>query len=235
MNKILKSLVSGFTSLSMCAVCMISIPATADEYENIETQATNRTLSVNFMGRGSTPNDASPGKAGFSKDDVNLTNPLEFWVGIGVENVNDLPLFTDGVYSLDVAFEYDPNYVKPYWDKTTASSTAEQSWNDELVKGNLSSTGDSSAWWDDTQYEITSVRECDIDTALNDRENSTEAAQRALDGWKMCYVGVVFKGDSLLRFKDLASNSKQYLLKLPFVLLSAPDETAADQNPTVLK
>ncbi len=234
MNKILKSLVSGFTSLSMCAVCMISIPATADEYENIETQATNRTLSVNFMGRGSTPNDASPGKAGFSKDDVNLTNPLEFWVGIGVENVNDLPLFTDGVYSLDVAFEYDPNYVKPYWDKTTASSTAEQSWNDELVKGNLSSTGDSSAWWDDTQYEITSVRECDIDTALNDRENSTEAAQRALDGWKMCYVGVVFKGDSLLRFKDLASNSKQYLLKLPFVLLSAPDETAADQNPTVL-
>ena len=50
----------------------------------------------------------------------------------------------------------------------------------------------------------------------------------------MCYVGVVFKGDSLLRFKDLASNSKQYLLKLPFVLLSAPDETAADQNPTVL-
>ena len=234
MNKILKSLVSGFTSLSMCAVCMISIPAIADEYENIETQATNRTLSVDFMGRGSTPNDASPGKAGFSKDDVNLTNPLEFWVGIGVENVNDLPLFTDGVYSLDVAFEYDPNYVKPYWDKTTASSTAEQSWNDELVKGNLSSTGDSSAWWDDTQYEITSVRECDIDTALNDRENSTEAAQRALDGWKMCYVGVVFKGDSLLRFKDLASNSKQYLLKLPFVLLSAPDETAADQNPTVL-
>ena len=109
MNKILKSLVSGFTSLSMCAVCMISIPATADEYENIETQATNRTLSVDFMGRGSTPNDASPGKAGFSKDDVNLTNPLEFWVGIGVENVNDLPLFTDGVYSLDVAFEYDPN------------------------------------------------------------------------------------------------------------------------------
>ena len=175
MNKILKSLVSGFTSLSMCAVCMISIPATADEYENIETQATNRTLSVDFMGRGSTPNDASPGKAGFSKDDVNLTNPLEFWVGIGVENVNDLPLFTDGVYSLDVAFEYDPNYVKPYWDKTTASSTAEQSWNDELVKGNLSSTGDSSAWWNDTQYEITSVRECDIDTALNDRENSTEA------------------------------------------------------------
>lgn len=234
MNKILKSLVSGFTSLSMCAVCMISIPATADEYENIETQATNRTLSVDFMGRGSTPNDASPGKAGFSKDDVNLTNPLEFWVGIGVENVNDLPLFTDGVYSLDVAFEYDPNYVKPYWDKTTASSTAEQSWNDELVKGNLSSTGDSSAWWNDTQYEITSVRECDIDTALNDRENSTEAAQRALDGWKMCYVGVVFKGDALLRFKDLASNSKQYLLKLPFVLLSAPDETAADQNPTVL-
>ena len=50
----------------------------------------------------------------------------------------------------------------------------------------------------------------------------------------MCYVGVVFKGNSLLRFKDLASNSKQYLLKLPFVLLSAPDETAADQNPTVL-
>ena len=70
MNKILKRLVSGFTSLSMCAVCMISIPATADEYENIETQATNRTLSVDFMGRGSTPNDASPGKAGFSKDDV---------------------------------------------------------------------------------------------------------------------------------------------------------------------
>ena len=113
MNKILKSLVSGFTSLSMCAVCMISIPATADEYEIIEKQATIITLYVDFIGKGSTQNAARTDKAGFSIDDVNLTNPLEFWVGIGVENVNDLPLFTDGVYSLDVAFEYDPNYVKP--------------------------------------------------------------------------------------------------------------------------
>ena len=67
MNKILKSLVSGFTSLSMCAVCMISIPATADEYENIETQATNRTLSVDFMGRGSTPMMQAPVKQDLAK------------------------------------------------------------------------------------------------------------------------------------------------------------------------
>lgn len=236
MNKILKRLVSGFTSLSMCAACMMSIPVKAEEYEGVEMQATNRTLSVDFMGKGVTPADTSPGKAGFSKNDVDLTNPLEFWVGVGVEKVNDLQLFSNGIYSLDIAFEYNPNYIKPYWDKSTASTTEEQSWNDELVKGNLSGTGDSSAWWNDTQYEITSVRETDIDTTLNDRENSTEAVQRANDGWKMCYVGVTFKGSqsSLLRFNGLTDDTKQYLLKLPFVLLDAPDETAADPNPTVL-
>lgn len=231
MNKIVKGLVSEITLLSMLAIFAMGFPNIADADNDIENQvSSNRNLSVDFLGRGATPSDTSSGKANLTSEDKGK----EFWVGVSVDKVNDLELFTDGVYSVDLAFEYNPTYIKPYWD-----TTSEQSWNDELIKGNLtdSQLADTSAWWGESQYEIVSVSEADIDLDLNDRENSTEAAKRAEAGWRMCYVGVLFKGDSFdsARFKSLESDGKQYLLKLPFVLVSTPeDNESTDLNPTVL-
>lgn len=203
------------------------IPVLADDGgEARAVPVINRKLSVEFMGRGDTPSNESQGSAKLTSNDVGN----EFWVGVAVDKVNDLDLFTDGIYSLEVGFEYDPEYIEPY--RSTAN--ADDDWQTALTAGNLS-TSNSSVNWNQDQYELISVRSTSIDT-VNDRENSSIARQRAENGWKMCTVGVTFKGTdfSNARFKGLTEDTTQYLLRLPFKLLKAPTESSSDLNPKVL-
>lgn len=226
MNKILKRVISGVTSLSLGMALIGTMPAIAEE--TAVTSKTVRTMSVDFMGRGAMPQDSCPGSARLTSEDIGK----EFWVGVAVDKVNDLPLFTDGIYSLEIAFEYDPKFVEPYF---TTSGNAEAEWTDALKTGNLT-TANNSAWWNSDQYEIISVTETDIDT-VTDRENSDKMVQRADDGWKMCTVCVTLKDGvefGNARFKSLSDTTKQYLLKLPFKLNSVPADDAVDTNPNVL-
>lgn len=189
---------------------------------------TNRKIYIDFMGRGSTPLTESPGKAQLTKDD--LANP-EFWIGVAVDKVHDLPLFTDGIYSLELAFEYNPHFVEPYFETNNADSE----WDAALKAGNLSSSNDT-LFWNSDQYEIISVRETDIDTS-SDRESKSIASQRKDAGWKMCTVCVTLKDGAIFdnaRFSGLTDDGKQYLLKLPFKLNAVPEESDPVQNPTVL-
>lgn len=225
MNKLLKKIVSGITTVSLGMAMVGSMPAVADETAVAST--VTRTLSVDFMGRGSSPQELSPGSARLTADDIGK----EFWVGVAVDNVSDLPLFTDGIYSLELAFEYNPDFVTPYF----TSNAAEAEWVAALESGNLAAVNNST-WWNSEQYEIISVAETDIDT-VTDRENADVMAQRKADGWKMCTVCVTLKSGASFagaRFKDLADSEKQYLLKLPFKLNSVPAGDAVDTNPRVL-
>lgn len=225
MNKLLKKIVSGITTVSLGMAMVGSMPAVADETAVAST--VTRTLSVDFMGRGSSPQELSPGSARLTADDIGK----EFWVGVAVDNVSDLPLFTDGIYSLELAFEYNPDFVTPYF----TSNAAEAEWAAALESGNLAAVNNST-WWNSEQYEIISVAETDIDT-VTDRENADVMAQRKADGWKMCTVCVTLKSGASFagaRFKDLADSEKQYLLKLPFKLNSVPAGDAVDTNPRVL-
>ncbi len=190
--------------------------------------STNRKIYIDFMGRGSTPLTESPGKAQLTKDD--LANP-EFWVGVAVDKVHDLPLFTDGIYSLELAFEYNPHFVEPYFETNNADSE----WDAALKAGNLSSSNDT-LFWNSDQYEIISVRETDIDTS-SDRESKSIASERKDAGWKMCTICVTIKDGAAFdnaRFSGLTDETKQYLLKLPFKLNAVPEESDPIQNPTVL-
>ncbi len=224
MNRLLKKIVSGITTVSLGMAMVGSMPAIAD---GTAATSTVRTLSVDFMGRGDAPQESSPGSARLTADDIDK----EFWVGVAVDNVNDLPLFTDGIYSLELAFEYDPDFVEPYFE----TNAAEAEWAAELESGNLAAAN-SSTWWNAEQYEIISVAQTDINTTT-DRENADVMAQREADGWKMCTVCVTLKNGASFdgaRFKDLADGAKQYLLKLPFKLNSVPADDAVDTNPRVL-
>lgn len=234
MNKIIKSLISGFTALSMVIVSQGIIQVSADDPVQLPAPSIARTLSVKFMGRGDTPQDVSPGKAQLNADDKN--NQTEFWVGVSVDKVHDLPLFTNGVYSLEVAFEYDPAFISPYY----TSNDAEGDWKSALEKGNLS-TENNTAWWSSDQYEIMSVVDTDIDIETDygvavDREAADAAQQRKDDGWRMCVVCVTFKGGSFdnTRFKGLTDEGEQCLIKLPFKVINVPADTASVKDPTVL-
>lgn len=211
----------------MCASIIGAISVSADGPTPV-APTINRKLSVEFMGRGSIPRDSSPGKARLTADDIGN----EFWVGVAVDKVDDLDLFTNGVYSLEVAFEYNPNFLEPY----TTSTDPDNEWQNELMNGNMKSGTNDSAWWNSSQYEIISVRNTDIDT-LNDREDLAKGVTRASAGWKMCTVCVTFNTAETFanaRFDGLTDDGKQYLLKLPFKLKAVPAEADADQNPTVL-
>ncbi len=227
MRNFAKKLISGLTTLSMCASMFVGISVSADGPAPV-TPTINRKLSVEFMGRGSEPRDSSPGKARLTADDIGN----EFWVGVAVDKVNDLELFTGGIYSLEAAFEYNPNFLEPY----TTSTDPDNEWQNELVKGNLKAGTNDSAWWNSSQYEIISVRSTDIDT-VNDREDLDKSAARASDGWKMCTVCVTFNVMETFanaRFDGLTDDGKQYLLKVPFKLKAVPAESDPNPNPTVL-
>ena len=227
MRNFAKKLISGLTTLSMCASMFVGISVSADGPAPV-TPTINRKLSVEFMGRGSEPRDSSPGKARLTADDIGN----EFWVGVAVDKVNDLELFTGGIYSLEAAFEYNPNFLEPY----TTSTDPDNEWQNELEKGNLKAGTNDSAWWNSSQYEIISVRSTDIDT-VNDREDLDKSAARASDGWKMCTVCVTFNVMETFanaRFDGLTDDGKQYLLKVPFKLKAVPAESDPNPNPTVL-
>lgn len=244
MNSITKKLVSGISALSMLIPLYSAMPVTADDSNPTPAPSVTRTLSVKFMGRGATPQETSPGEAKLNAEDLDQSNPdkQEFWVGVSVDKVDDLDLFKNGIYSLELAFEYDPSFVIPYY----SSGTAESDWLAEIEKGNLKSSGDAAfneaAWWDQDKYEIISVMETDIDVEADsgvtvDREDKDKVAERKAAGWKMCTVCVNYKPDvtfSNARFNGLADDGEKFLLKLPFKVKKVPGENDTNKNPKVL-
>lgn len=217
MCSVKKRVISAVTALSLSTAVLGATPILADE--PAAASAPTRVLSVEYMGRGTDLKETSPGKANLTADDVGK----KFWVGVAVTNVHDLPLFTNGVYSLELAFEYDPEYVRPYFSSNDAD-TANTEWETELATANLGSSN-STVLWKDDKYEIISAVETDIDT-ISDREGTAAEIQSRKDsGWKMCTAAVTLKDGAAfddVRFKSLADGTKQYLLRLPFKLISAP-------------
>ena len=69
MRNFAKKLISGLTTLSMCASMFVGISVSADGPAPV-APTINRKLSVEFMGRGSEPRDSSPGKARLTADDI---------------------------------------------------------------------------------------------------------------------------------------------------------------------
>ena len=250
--EITKKLISFITAFSLCASMLCTPIARADDDETQPTPeaspevteapgedqggdiggTSGRKLYVDFMGRGDTPANVSPGNAALNLSDAQ--EQREFWVGVAVDKVHDLDLFTKGVYSVELAFEYDSTYLEPY-------SVKGINWNQAIIGGNLKDATNNEVWWNESLYEVVSVTDTAIDI-LNDREDLTNGKARAADpNWKMCTVCITMKntGEDApdmknARFYGLESEEKQYLAKLPFKLKKAPDEKDENQNPTVL-
>ncbi len=245
MNRFTKNLILNITVLSLCTALTgfhtiyadesgvagyTELPATTraptQEEEPSATAKPNRKLYVDFMGRGETPLDASPSEnSKLTSADENS----EFWVGVAVDKANDLDLFKDGVYSLELAFEYDPTYIVPFYETGDPNT----GWAENIKKGSFGDSN-SSLVWNSSQYDIISVASTSLDTT-SDRENKGLLSKRT--NWKMCTVCVTFKENTAfenVRFLNLAEDTKQYLLRLPFKLVHAPAEEDVNKNPLVL-
>ncbi len=226
MNKLLKKAISGAVSISTVLSALSGIAPVSAE-DGISPQADiTRHLTVEFLGSGTTPQTTSTQRdAYFKKSDVGTDTGNEFWVGVAVDNVNDLDLFTKGIYSLEIAFEYDSTYVVPYYKSaspSTQSSAAE--WQEALESGNDSI-------WPSAYYDIVSVHNSEYDTFATDRENNTKN-DRQSEPWRTCVVNVTSKETTLTEtnatFHGLDTTDKQYILKLPFRLVDVPEDTSTE-------
>lgn len=211
---------------------IVCYDAGSGTYSNADPSeiTTSRNIYVDFMGVGDSPGE---GKKSGSLDSTNIEDT--FWVGVAVDKVNDLNLFTDGVYSLELAFEYNPDFVRPDIKDSSGSTTGTETekddrWNTKIANANIGSETDK-IW--NSDYVSFAVYDSEIDQnadradkdLLNERQN-----------WKMCTVSVTLTEQDVqnLSFKGLSSPDKQYLLKLPFTLVGVPEDGAADPNPIVL-
>ncbi len=241
MQKIFKNLISGITVLSMCMSMALPLTVHADgetpspgTETGTETEETTvRTLSVDFVGRITpiTEIPDKPQKAMLTEADVGK----EFWIGVAGDNLasNGLTLFSDGVYTFEVSFEYDPSFVEPYF-KNADKANAEAEWLEELKTGNLADAN-SSLYWNKNQYEIISVRDTALDK--NDERELLEKTEDERKNWRMCTVCVSFKDGATFsdtRFQGITDGAKQYFLKLPFILNKVPGSDDLNKNPTVL-
>ena len=227
MNRFLKKLIFGFTLFSLLAITAGSVLADGGT-ELYDAASDKSTLSIEFLGTDETPKTSDQGNPGFTTADA--TANKAFWIGVAADNLNKFDLFTQGVYSLEIAFEYDSSFVRPTFIKNGNDITNNTAWNDRIKQYNNTE-------WNSDLYDIVSVRTTDIDTHT-DRENIETAQSRAEDSnWKMCTVCVRMKSSAdsaSARFKGIDSADKQYLIKLPFILVGAPKDNDPISNPTVL-
>ena len=227
MNNILRKTISAVLMLSLLSAASSLMPISAEDYELYDANAANRHLSIDFLGTGTSPAASSPGNANFTN--ANLNN--EFWVGVAVDNVQDLHLFTDGIYSLEVAFEYNSDIVVPYF---TSSSSADREWGDAIIAGNSGDWGAIASYPASSEaYGLTAY--CGLDLYEHaDREDSALVQSRKENQWKMCTASLTFNESSSAqkRFTGLSDSGKQYLIKLPFKLIDMPK--GSDPNPVSL-
>lgn len=220
MNVIWKKIVSGIATLFLC-MSAISVPIvqaddptpapgstpTPSPTEQPAAATSERKLYLDFLGREDAPTDLSK----LTAADVNK----EFWVGIGVDKVDDLSLFTNGVYSVEVAIEFDKSYLAPY-------TSNEKTWHTALTEKNLTNTD-----WDPITYELWSETNADRNAI---KQSDGTLIDTGADT-QICTVGInVKQGQNAdnARFKGLTDDSKQYLAIIPFTLLRVPGES---ENP----
>ena len=223
MNKTFKNLISIIAALTLCYAMFGVITAMADPVRN---------LSVELLGIEKTDGSIESKKR--LTDSVGET----FWIGVTADNLDSHTLFTNGIYSFEIAFEYDPTYVTPY----TSGSDTEGSWKQKIADGNLLSSSDASydttEWWDADLYEVAASA---ISTDVNDSTYRKANPTGNTTGWKTCSVTIRVKVtdstfetafNSSARFKGLTDSSKQTFIKLPFKVVSAPSNPI--DNPVVL-
>ncbi len=205
------------------AVTCISLPSAAD-IPTVSAEAANKiSLAVEYMGSGAAPEATGAPSA-------SLREEGEIWLGVSAVSTDDglkmddanLALFTKGVYSFEMSFAYDSDYIEPH--------NGTSGWQEEIEAQNLGANT-ASSWSSD--YEIVAVSDTDI--------NKDAAQTMPLVGtgtnWRMCTVNIRYTGADIenARFYGMSDDgTKQYFLKMPFDVTAVPLSGTAEVIQPVL-
>ncbi len=218
------NILSLVVSLSMALnVAWSSIPVKAEVVFPITDKAE---LSVEFLGI--SEDNRGPAseaqKGGITEGDVGKV----FWVGVTVKDAYKLTenFTAAGIYSMDIAFDYNPEYIEPCSDM--AGSTGEKgnktTWLETIKHFNLSQgvNSDDNLYWDSSMYEV--VDSACVINAEPDADSHRESPP--VDGHKMMFLTIKNNdGNGNARFKGLtAVEDTKYLIRVPFVVNKVPDD-----------
>lgn len=218
------NILSLVVSLSMALnVAWSSIPVKAEVVFPITDKAE---LSVEFLGI--SEDNRGPAseaqKGGITEGDEGKV----FWVGVAVKDAYKLTenFTTSGIYSMDIAFDYNAEYIEPCSDM--ADSTGEKgnktTWLETVKHFNLSQgvNSDDNLYWDSSMYEV--VDSACVINAEPDVDSHRESPP--IDGHKMMFLTIKNNnGNGNARFKGLeAIEDTKYLIRVPFVVNKVPDD-----------
>lgn len=236
-NKRINKIMSITLTISLLASMLMSLPARAEptvSEEPTPVSEIKRKLMIDYLGYMEQPaaTDQSPARLAsvWTEDSYLRTNQL-IWIGVAVDKIHDLNLFTQGIFNLEIGFDYDLNYVEPY---TTADMTWEQALREANFKQDVLCTDNT--YWNSTNYTLEKVL-TDVNVVTDvDREDIEKAEAHKAANWKMCYVQISpLSRDSLSnterRFFRTEDEGKQYLIRMPFRLKKVPEN---GEHPIVL-
>lgn len=218
------NILSLVVSLSMALnVAWSSIPVKAEVVFPITDKAE---LSVEFLGISEDNHGpaSEAQKGGITEGDEGKV----FWVGVAVKDAYKLTenFTASGIYSMDIAFDYNPEYIEPCSDM--ADSTGEKgnktTWLETVKHFNLSQgvNSDDNLYWDSLMYEV--VDSACVMNAEPDVDSHRESPP--VDGHKMMFLTIKNNdGSGNARFKGLtAVEDTKYLIRVPFVVNKVPDD-----------
>ena len=202
--------IAAAVSAALVVTC-ISLPSAADIPTASAEAGDKISLAMEYMGSGAAPEETGAPSA-------SLKETGEIWLGVSAVSTDgglkmddgDLALFTKGVYSFEMSFAYDSDYIEPHGDAS--------SWENEIKTQNLSTNSESS-WSSD--YEIIAVS----DTDINKDASQTMPLVGTGTNWRMCTVNIRYTGEDIAnaRFYGMSDDgTKQYLLKMPFDVTDVP-------------
>ena len=189
------------------------------------------TLYIDYMGSGNAPQGTRQPLPQFTGQDV--TNQTVIWLGVGVEHLEALDLATSGLFNLEIAFDYDPQYLAPCGVNGNVSKEA---WLAAISNANFEAGApvDDPLYWDSANYGI-APNEAVQSTAMDQTAGRELPAAVELpsnwDQWKMTYINLRKTNNTedaaSSRFCGETATARKYLIRLPFLLKGVPSSSVA--------
>lgn len=241
--------VSALLALTLIPLTARAAPdeETPPEISLYDTGALKATLKEHYMGTAGNLTDgtldasftptATATPDGFATDDV-------IWIGLAMDDFeNFVRVRNEGLYNVELAFDYDPAYIAPC-DSAGATLAEYEARGDTLDDFNaawLSCVEDANMKsgagekdpdkWDSAVYEF--YDGCTAETAVNvnPRNSNPLNTDSALDKMSMLYldVGRADGASGTSRFKDVTNEDAKanefYLITLPFRIVNGAEPT----------
>ena len=200
----------------------------------VPTSTPKPVLALDYLGKADAPALKRTEKPGLTENDVydsNKINNSTIWLGVGIRNAENLEYFLDGLYSVDIAIDYDPDLFEPCSignitksDGTSTDFLADyadtiEEYNLKALSGQTVTTSDPSIWANAVLYNDSLQTDMHIE-----RQDTTE------NKYKTVFVTIKSPNGTSLRLSNFVnpktSNPDRdtiYLLQVPFRLKEYPD------------